>query len=76
LRSSKKLSSGDEQAHGSTRDFHIRLAAERLERRQGTIRVPEHDEDYVRFREELRQKLMGKGDGDFWGGLEIQDELR
>jgi hypothetical protein len=48
-----------------------------LEREQGTVQVPEdEDDDYVRFREGLRQKLMDKGDGDFWGGLEIQDEPR
>ena len=72
-----RYSSDNKQLHSHAREFHIRLAAMNLEREQGTVRVPPNmDLDYIRFREELKQKLMRKGDECIWRGLVSQDERR
>ena len=70
-----RYSSDDKQLHSHAREFHIQLAARNLERGRGSVRVPANmDLDYICFREELRQKLMRKGDGCIWRGLVAQDE--
>ena len=72
-----RYSSDDKQLHSHAREFHIQLAATNLERERGTVRVPANmDLDYIRFREELKQKLMRKGDECIWRGLVAQDERR
>ena len=66
-----------EQPCSHAREFHIQLAATDLGGERGTVRVPaDVDPDYIRFREELKQKLMSKGDGCIWRGLKSQDEPR
>ena len=73
----KRHSSNNEQPHSHTREFHIQLAATNLGRERGTVRVPmDADLDYIRFREELKQTLMSKGDECIWRGLESQDDPR
>ena len=69
--------SNNKQLRSHAREFHIQLAAMNLERERGTARVPANmDLDYIRFREELKQKLMRKGDECIWRGLVAQDEWR
>ena len=73
----KRLSSSNEQNRRHAREFHIQLAATSLGRERRTVRVPTNvDLGYIRFREELKQTLTGKGDECIWRGLEMQDDPR
>ena len=72
-----RYSSDNEQPRSHSREFHIRLAVTNLTRERVTVQVPaDMDLDYIRFREELKQKLTSKGDECIWRGLEAQDEPR
>ena len=69
--------SSNEQSHDHGREFHIRLAAMSLGGERPTVRVPTQlDLDYIRFREDLKQKLTDKGDECIWRGLTMRDEPR
>ena len=73
----KRPSSSNEQPRSYEREFHIRLAATSLGRERRTVRAPANvDLGYIRFREELKQRLTGKGDECIWRGLEAQDDPR
>ena len=63
-------SSDHELPRGSTHKFHIRLGVTNVGKGWRTVRGPANmDPGNICFREELRQKLMSKGDesiGDDW----------
>jgi len=41
------------------------------------VQVPANDNpDYIRFREELKQRLIDQGDECFWEGLVMEDASR
>ena len=42
----------------------------------GDSSIRDVDVEYIRFQEELKQKLMSKGDECFWRGPEAQNEPR
>ena len=72
-----RYSSDHEQPRSHSREFHIQLAVTNLTRQRVTVQVPtDTDLDYIRFREELKQKLTSKGDECIWRGLVVQDEPR
>ena len=72
-----RYSSDNEQSRSHSREFHIQLAVTNLTRDRVTVQVPpDTDLDYIRFREELKQKLTSKGDECIWRGLKAQDEPR
>ena len=72
-----KPPSSNERPHNHARKFHIWLAATRLGRERRRVRVPsDMDPNYIRFREELKQKLTDKGDECIWRGLKMRDRPR
>ncbi len=65
------------QLNGEAREVHRRLAAVSLGRERRTIRVPANvDLGYLRFRQELKERLTGQGDEWIWSGLVMQDDPR
>jgi hypothetical protein len=72
-----RLSSQDHQPNNQEREFHIQLAAISLGKERQAIQVPtDVDLGYVRFREELKEKLIDNGEECIWDALEMQDSSR
>ena len=71
-----RRSPGNEQSDSHPREFYIQIATASLERERRTVQIPaDVDPDYIRFQEELKEKLTSKGDECIWRALEKLQDL-